>query len=119
MSEPLSLAELDRMRAEHVVQESARGFLRCATCLLIDDAGLDWFSPWPCDAAKLLAELDRVQEPNYAMCDCGHHGNLDLNRPIRCRECGSEHLRLLRVVSKPNGIAYGLLGPATSEELAR
>ncbi len=56
MSDPLSAQDLARMRAEHVVCERCPGASHCRVCFDDDQAPK---KPWPCDAALLLAEMER------------------------------------------------------------
>lgn len=79
--ERLTDADLARMRAEHPFLNEP-----CPSCTL-----------WPCDAALLLAELDR-REANPPQWRGRNH-----QTPV-------PHLA---------GVAYGLFGPATTEEIAR
>ena len=50
------------------------------------------------------------REPNYAVCqDCWHNGYIDRERPLRCRECGSDALRFF--VFPPEGDTSFLYPP--------
>jgi len=83
MTEPLTPADLERMRAEHVND----GYGCCAQCSIFSKAVL-W--KFPCDAARLLDELERVM----------------LTHP------SSFHIHSI-------DIGRALCGPSTSEELER
>lgn len=101
MVEQLSPEALARMRAEHVPEDSKwtrdDGLLRCLspTCnVLVPDDDDNNDRPdaalWPCDAALLLAELDRRDNAVRSWTE-----------------------------ARKAGIAMGLLGPVVGEELGR
>ena len=89
MSDHLTPADLERMRAEHVkeVVPALGPTPELAFCLKCWAEG-EGDSDWPCDVARLLAELDR------------RNGTLQVWQQ--------------RIAA---GVGYGLLGPATAEEL--
>lgn len=96
MTDRLTAADLARMRAEHMDQDGV-----CISCWerrVSRSGGADfYFVLFPCAAASLLAELDR-REAN----------------PLHWQ--GRNHLSPVPHLA---GVAYGLLGPATTEEIER
>lgn len=113
MPDPLSAEKLAELKAEH--RDDGHG--SCWKCWR--DAGDPMPRPWPCDAALLLAELERQAEYVQAVEAIyeglglgGHHvrGGMEAAHP---RHDGINAAEFL------SGLPFGLLGPATSEELAR
>lgn len=106
----LTSDEIERMRAEHTPVEAHFDHngeeldairIVCAACSRehdTDDAVVSW--PWPCDAARLLEHF--APETH---CHCSPGG---LSREM-CPAHFHHH--------EMPGVAYGLFGPVTSEEL--
>lgn len=93
MMDRLTDAELARMRAEHVMIRSQEGLNICWSCATYPVITKEW----PCDAALLLRELDQRNAAVRAWQGRNHQPG-----PV-------PHLA---------GVAYGLLGSATAEELS-
>ncbi len=102
MSEPLTLADLERMRAEHVPRTWSNGDIYCNACT---GEPAEYLVDFPCDTVVLLVELKR--------------------RVDECMDCAAKYGAPRWLTTKPRpefgfgatGIAYGLLGPVTNEEL--
>ncbi len=129
MAEPMTAEDLARLRAEHFGEDRAAGYLSCHTCLRWccpggmpgcrcsdPDCPTYVLSPFPCAAALLLAELERREhEQPHASPGIPWHEYLGVEYHVHTAPACPH----VAPSSTEHAIAYGLLGPQTSEELAR